>query len=519
MGSSASKQQSKKDGWNTPLAHSISMPTKWSRLEAVEGRTKMPWTSKLLSMPKLMDREGSFGSFFGLSSSLRPVQEEEFGAFQEELPELKEEQVSPVGAFKARNENSLRRSVSFQPTLEPSPGKISISHKSFKEVMIGSEMSNALDLSVKTDPVPDSVRPPYKDAATDRSVGLRSLLNPVLTPSRSFASPTRQALDPKKTLAPMRSFNSRNDDIKPVTSGFFARSSSFRDSSVIDNRGPEWVSTSDSLAEPGSSPLFDPSILATFENALEHLSNDGHQSSDSSTIDNNSSASESESSSDVDGLQLSREGIDCFENFESVIGQDGRVHRSPKLRTNAFLKRTISFSRVFSLKSDDKNWTGKDYLDRFEMICPPGGEGKVVLYFTSLRAVRKTFEDCCMLRLILKGLRVHVDERDVWMHSKFRKELTDVMGATLPVPRLFISGRYIGGAEEVEQLHEEGILGKMLEEMPMEWRQECVVCGDVRFIPCITCSGSCKTVSEEGMIERCSDCNENGLIMCPSCVW
>ncbi|KAH7298119.1 hypothetical protein KP509_25G027400 [Ceratopteris richardii] len=122
-----------------------------------------------------------------------------------------------------------------------------------------------------------------------------------------------------------------------------------------------------------------------------------------------------------------------------------------------------------------------------------------------------------MLRLILKGFQIHVDERDVWMHSKFRQELTEVMGAALSVPRLFILGRYIGGAEDVQLLHEEGILGKLLEDLPVECRQVCKICADVRFIPCTLCRGSCKIVTSLGISERCSECNENGLIMCPLC--
>ncbi|KAI3813197.1 hypothetical protein L1987_17915 [Smallanthus sonchifolius] len=42
---------------------------------------------------------------------------------------------------------------------------------------------------------------------------------------------------------------------------------------------------------------------------------------------------------------------------------------------------------------------------------------KLVLYFTSLRGVRKTYEDCCHVRVILKNCGVRVDERDVSMHS------------------------------------------------------------------------------------------------------
>lgn len=525
MGGTSSKQQSKQDGWNTSLSRSVSIPTSNYRFEAKESPSKAPWKSKSFSMPKPAKRERTFSSVLSLSSKLKPVQEEESAADHEEEIELSGEdfenkkQDNAAGVFKTKNNRSLRRSVSFQPAWEPGTEcRFSISHKSFKEGMIGGERPSALDLNFKLDSALDIGGFSSKDVKIDRSLGLRSLLSPALTPSRSFASPTRNASDFRKMLPPRRSFNLRYGDGDPGLNDFSARASGFHDSSVANNAvsRPEWMTTVDALAEPGSSPLFDPSILATFEKALEALSDDSWQSSDLSTTENISISSET--SSDADSPKLQKANDVNTENFVSVrVRGDKALENSSDMRSNAFLNKRFSFSRLFSLKNDDRDWSGQDYLDRFEMRCPPGCEDKILLYFTSLRGIRKTFEDCCTLRLILKGFRVHVDERDVWMHSKFRQELTEVMGAALSVPRLFILGRHIGGAEEVEQLHEEGILAKMLEGLPTEWRQACDVCGDVRFIPCTTCSGSCKTVSQDDTIERCPDCNENGLIMCLSC--
>ncbi|WOL03528.1 hypothetical protein Cni_G12248 [Canna indica] len=44
---------------------------------------------------------------------------------------------------------------------------------------------------------------------------------------------------------------------------------------------------------------------------------------------------------------------------------------------------------------------------------PPGEEKRIVLYFTSLRVLRRTFEDCSTVRAILHGFHVAVDEREV----------------------------------------------------------------------------------------------------------
>ncbi|KAH7853130.1 hypothetical protein Vadar_033725 [Vaccinium darrowii] len=165
-----------------------------------------------------------------------------------------------------------------------------------------------------------------------------------------------------------------------------------------------------------------------------------------------------------------------------------------------------------------------------------GSKEKVLLYFTSLRGVRKTYEDCCHVRVILKGTGVRIDERDVSMHSGFKEELKELLGDGFlkgGLPKVFVGKKYIGGAEEVRRLHEEGQLEKVLEccEMVDDGGDcgggVCEACGDIRFVPCETCSGSCKIFYEDDYDEeiegsecgfqRCPDCNENGIIRCPIC--
>ncbi|KAK4778404.1 hypothetical protein SAY87_018591 [Trapa incisa] len=166
---------------------------------------------------------------------------------------------------------------------------------------------------------------------------------------------------------------------------------------------------------------------------------------------------------------------------------------------------------------------------------------RVVLYFTSLRGVRKTYEDCCDVRSILKGSGVRVDERDVSMHLGFKEELKELLGGQPALlPEIFAGKRYIGGAEEIRRLHEEGQLEEKLEgceRMAGDGAgKECEACGNVRFVPCEKCWGSCKVYREEeeeeeddkkGVHEesdqhgfqRCPDCNENGLVRCPMCCY
>ncbi|KAG2575133.1 uncharacterized protein At3g28850-like [Panicum virgatum] len=189
---------------------------------------------------------------------------------------------------------------------------------------------------------------------------------------------------------------------------------------------------------------------------------------------------------------------------------------------------------AFQEKIERRRSKGCD--NKVSPLWPPGGERKAVVYFTSLRGVRKTFVDCCAVRSILRSYGVRVDERDVSMHAVFKAELAELLGqgfAGATLPRVFVDGQYIGGTEDVQYLHEAGELGSALggcEAAPQRklgYMEACAACGDVRFVPCETCYGSCKIFVENddagdryhdvGEFRRCPDCNENGLVRCPVC--
>lgn len=235
--------------------------------------------------------------------------------------------------------------------------------------------------------------------------------------------------------------------------------------------------------------LFDPSLIATFEQALEATSE--CQKDDwlqQSMDENTTTSSSSDNTWPLSEMASDAESVPHWAKQDKVLEKNA----SPPLHS-------------------------------YERRCPPQGIDKVVFYYTSLRGVRKTFEDCCTVRLILKGLGVHVEERDVWMHSQYKEELRDVLGDDLLkgvalVPRLFIKGRYIGGVEEVKRLHEDAKLARLMDGIATdESHSVCDGCGDVRFVPCLSCNGSCKVRNQYNEVLRCPACNENGLIMCPIC--
>lgn len=161
---------------------------------------------------------------------------------------------------------------------------------------------------------------------------------------------------------------------------------------------------------------------------------------------------------------------------------------------------------------------GPDF--RVLSIRLPGTDDRIVMYLTSLRGVRRTYEDCYALKNIFRGFGVWVDERDISMDSAYRKELQSVLGAkNVSLPQVFIKGKYVGGAEVIKQLFETGELAKILQGLPIRKPGSvCGGCGDARFVPCMNCSGSRKVFDEDDDTpKRCSECNENGLIRCPNC--
>ncbi|KAG6480469.1 uncharacterized protein LOC122018646 [Zingiber officinale] len=209
------------------------------------------------------------------------------------------------------------------------------------------------------------------------------------------------------------------------------------------------------------------------------------------------------------------------------------------VRENSFLVRDREERERQSTAGKVIPWWRRDPLEGYPERRPPGNHEGVVLYTTTLRGVRRTFEDCETARRVVEGhaldAGVTVDERDVSLHGEFLREVRELVGEEeeAAVPRLFVRGRYVGGVEKVVELSETGKLREM-----MRWvarrsaagktddqkggssggRRECEGCGGARFLPCLECNGSRKVVGDDGKtVERCDECNENGLMLCPLC--
>ncbi|MQL97049.1 hypothetical protein Taro_029732 [Colocasia esculenta] len=203
-----------------------------------------------------------------------------------------------------------------------------------------------------------------------------------------------------------------------------------------------------------------------------------------------------------------------FKDVHSLLADEA----SPDSVVHAPKKPSI-FHRVRSASSALRTWRAIASLGlHADPSFPAAGEKRIVVYFTSLRVVRKTFEDCRSVRSILRGFRVAIDERDLSMDSGFLNELKGILGRKqLTLPRVFIGGRYMGGAEEIWQLHESGELKKYVEGVPLAEPGMCESCGGFRFLLCDKCSGSHKFYSEKGGFRSCTFCNENGLLRCSDC--
>ena len=72
---------------------------------------------------------------------------------------------------------------------------------------------------------------------------------------------------------------------------------------------------------------------------------------------------------------------------------------------------------------------------------------KIIIYTTSMRIVRQTFEDCQFVRKLFQNHRVKYEERDLFMNIQHQQELLDRLEGEveqITLPMIFIDGELIG---------------------------------------------------------------------------
>ncbi|KAK6117003.1 hypothetical protein DH2020_049247 [Rehmannia glutinosa] len=155
----------------------------------------------------------------------------------------------------------------------------------------------------------------------------------------------------------------------------------------------------------------------------------------------------------------------------------------------------------------------RDPLSDFEEICPPGGADTVVVYTTSLGGVRRTYEDCNRVRQLMETHQLVFDERDVALDGGFLTELRGLLGEGAGVPRVFVKGRYIGGAEEVVGLNETGRLSRILNWARVERGAGRLGCGGVAG------RGLCRVWSVGGAVKWWWRGRRRGVVSVMRMVW
>ncbi|XP_070959210.1 glutaredoxin domain-containing cysteine-rich protein 1-like [Oncorhynchus clarkii lewisi] len=152
--------------------------------------------------------------------------------------------------------------------------------------------------------------------------------------------------------------------------------------------------------------------------------------------------------------------------------------------------------------------------------------GRIVIYTTSFRVVRATFERCELVRKIFSNHRVKFLEKNIALDCEYGKDLEERckhVGEPPSLPVVFIDGHYLGGAEKILGMNESGELQDLLAKIErVQHPHTCQTCGGFAFVPCPMCHGSkmsvfrnCFTDSFKAL--KCTWCNENGLQPCSSC--
>jgi glutaredoxin-related protein len=152
---------------------------------------------------------------------------------------------------------------------------------------------------------------------------------------------------------------------------------------------------------------------------------------------------------------------------------------------------------------------------------------KIVIYTTSLAAIRATRDECGAMLKLFDLLHLKVIVKDVHLEPKFAKELEARLGSNgFNPPQLFINATHIGGLEQVVAMNDGGDLKMATHGFEKKSNEMCEPCGGYGYVLCTWCQGSHKSRStmypEDPRkptikVLKCTVCNTNGLISCPLC--
>lgn len=81
--------------------------------------------------------------------------------------------------------------------------------------------------------------------------------------------------------------------------------------------------------------------------------------------------------------------------------------------------------------------------------------GRIIIYTTSLRVVRTTFERCELVRKIFQNHRVKFEEKNIALNGDYGKELDErcrKVSETPSLPVVFIEGQYLGVSTTCESV-------------------------------------------------------------------
>ena len=148
-----------------------------------------------------------------------------------------------------------------------------------------------------------------------------------------------------------------------------------------------------------------------------------------------------------------------------------------------------------------------------------GKKGKIVIYMTSLAAIRDTYTNCNMVLEIFHNHNVVYKTKDIFLHPNYKKELKERMQLKkITVPQVFINGEYIGDEKIILEMNESSQLSaKIIGFEKTEEDADCATCGAKGFIPCMWCKGSKKGWRTKFGDLECTVCNKNALQQCPDC--